>query len=439
MFGFFFTGSKRPNGLTLRARVMSLQTDNFLGNFGFNFDFDACINVRSSKEGNDIDEPVLAHRLVLSSASARFRNLLAAGQQESPIAKIDIDLREIPNSINAFKAMLSGLYTGELNFALADHSEILAVARHCEVPTIESKLLAASHQEPAPFAALFSQQKFPTIAPNPPWQTYLHTLLALYMQPGLLASTFGGLMMPCQTTAPLHPPPTPPADESRASADESSSPRTTPTAYNEKIVPNDDKEGWCRNKKYIEKVDSGFMCTVCRKVYGRYNSVSYHVTIYHRNPPIRCDESGCQFSTREARYIHFHKYYRHHIPLPDSIDLGSRKCPFCRHVSKSPAMLEKHIARHVPERKEKLAENFSCDQCMYRGKTEALLDRHKQFAHSADVFPRRIRCSLCPFASSSQHALILHIASSHSPSESMQNVERTAPQVAEQLVPITEV
>ncbi|RCN42056.1 hypothetical protein ANCCAN_11981 [Ancylostoma caninum] len=80
--------------------------------------------------------------------------------------------------------------------------------------------------------------------------------------------------------------------------------------------------GWCRNKKYIEKVDSGFMCTVCRKVYGRYNSVSYHVTIYHRNPPIRCDESGCQFSTREARYIHFHKYYRHHIPLPDSIDLG---------------------------------------------------------------------------------------------------------------------
>ncbi|RCN42055.1 BTB/POZ domain protein [Ancylostoma caninum] len=152
---------------------MSLQTDNFLGNFGFNFDFDACINVRSSKEGNDIDEPVLAHRLVLSSASTRFRNLLAAGQQESPIAKIDIDLREIPNSINAFKAMLSGLYTGELNFALADHSEILAVARHCEVPTIESKLLAASHQEPAPFAALFSQQKFPTIAPNPPCRKQL--------------------------------------------------------------------------------------------------------------------------------------------------------------------------------------------------------------------------------------------------------------------------
>ncbi|VDM78160.1 unnamed protein product [Strongylus vulgaris] len=221
---------------------MSLQTDNFLGNFGFNFDFDACINVRSSKEGNDIDEPVLAHQLVLSSASARFRNLLAAEQQqESPMAKIDIDLREIPNSINAFKAMLSGLYTGELNFALADQSEILAVARHCEVPTIESKLLAAN-QEPAPFAALLPN-KFPTITPNPPpWQTYLHTLLALYMQPGLLASTFGGAMLPCQTASLLQPSTTP-VDDNRASADESSSPRTTPTAYNEKIVPNDDKEG----------------------------------------------------------------------------------------------------------------------------------------------------------------------------------------------------
>jgi hypothetical protein len=35
----------------------------------------------------------------------------------------------------------------------------------------------------------------------------------------------------------------------------------------------------------------------------------------------------------------------------ESIDTASRKCPFfgCRHVSKSPAMLEKHIARHVAD------------------------------------------------------------------------------------------
>uniref|UniRef100_A0A1I8EPM1 BTB domain-containing protein n=1 Tax=Wuchereria bancrofti TaxID=6293 RepID=A0A1I8EPM1_WUCBA len=90
----------------------------------------------------------------------------------------------------------------------------------------------------------------------------------------------------------------------------------------EVIIPSSEREGWCRNKKYIERVPSGYMCTVCQKVYGRYNSVSYHVTIYHRNPPIRCDEEGCKFSTREARYIHFHKFYRHRIPLPENIDLG---------------------------------------------------------------------------------------------------------------------
>nr|CAD2179538.1 unnamed protein product [Meloidogyne enterolobii] len=119
----------------------------------------------------------------------------------------------------------------------------------------------------------------------------------------------------------------------------------------ELLLPPNDKEGWCRNKKYIQIVKMGYRCLLCNKVYGRYNSVSYHVTIYHRNPPIRCEEQGCQFTTREARYIHFHKYYRHQIALPESIDLASRKCPLlgCKHVSKSPAMLEKHMQRHVAD------------------------------------------------------------------------------------------
>uniref|UniRef100_A0AC34GLM7 C2H2-type domain-containing protein n=1 Tax=Panagrolaimus sp. ES5 TaxID=591445 RepID=A0AC34GLM7_9BILA len=100
-------------------------------------------------------------------------------------------------------------------------------------------------------------------------------------------------------------------------------PSSTPpeSETNDQLIVSNDKEGWCRNKKYIETVPNGYRCTVCRKVYGRYNSVSYHVTIYHRNPPIRCGVEGCPFTTREARYIHFHKYYRHGIKLPESIDL----------------------------------------------------------------------------------------------------------------------
>ncbi|VDD95992.1 unnamed protein product [Enterobius vermicularis] len=150
--------------------------------------------------------------------------------------------------------------------------------------------------------------------------------------------------------------------------------------------------GWCRNKKYIERVPNGFMCTVCRKIYGRYNSVSYHVTIYHRNPPIKCDEEGCQFTTREARYIHFHKYYRHHIALPDSIDLGSRKCPFCRHVSKSPAMLEKHISRHMPNCSRVGRAYSTCQQYPTDMNPQLKLHEHIS-AHQPDVF----QCSECSY------------------------------------------
>uniref|UniRef100_A0A0N4ZHU1 C2H2-type domain-containing protein n=1 Tax=Parastrongyloides trichosuri TaxID=131310 RepID=A0A0N4ZHU1_PARTI len=189
--------------------------------------------------------------------------------------------------------------------------------------------------------------------------------------------------------------------------------------HNEAIVPSDDNEGWCRNKKYIQKVDNGYMCIVCKKIYGRYNSVSYHVTIYHRNPPIQCTEDGCSFSTREARYIHFHKYYRHGIPLPQSIDLESRKCPFCRHVSKSPAMLEKHIARHVPEsiKNGKKTKCPKCDEMFDKQKT--LLDHIK--SHESDNV---INCVLCnmSFSTASElekHKLTVHLCDTSCSEESI--------------------
>uniref|UniRef100_A0A0K0E9T9 C2H2-type domain-containing protein n=1 Tax=Strongyloides stercoralis TaxID=6248 RepID=A0A0K0E9T9_STRER len=123
-------------------------------------------------------------------------------------------------------------------------------------------------------------------------------------------------------------------------------------------LPNINEEGWCRNKKYIEKIQDYFMCKICKKQYSRYNSVSYHVTTYHRNPKIECSEPGCKFSTREARYIHFHKYYRHHIPLPDSVDLTNLTCHYCGHVAKSPKMVEKHLKKHDGEIKK-----VTCPEC----------------------------------------------------------------------------
>lgn len=38
-------------------------------------------------------------------------------------------------------------------------------------------------------------------------------------------------------------------------------------------IPDDDKEGWCRNKKYIKKTPTGYQCTVCKKTYGRCGEI----------------------------------------------------------------------------------------------------------------------------------------------------------------------
>lgn len=186
-------------------------------------------------------------------------------------------------------------------------------------------------------------------------------------------------------------------------------PSTSPLDNNgDVLVPSSEKEGWCRNKKYIQTVQKGYRCTVCNKVYGRYNSVSYHVTIYHRNPPIKCEEQGCQFTTREARYIHFHKYYRHGVPLPESIDLASRKCPFfsCKHVSKSPAMLDKHINRHVADCT-KDGQNYDCPKCPYSTKQQREMFEHlrshqlgtsmKEEPGVGPILNETYKCGECPF------------------------------------------
>lgn len=34
-------------------------------------------------------------------------------------------------------------------------------------------------------------------------------------------------------------------------------------------LPADDRDGWCRNKKYIKKTPTGYQCTICKKTYGR--------------------------------------------------------------------------------------------------------------------------------------------------------------------------
>lgn len=54
----------------------------------------------------------------------------------------------------------------------------------------------------------------------------------------------------------------------------------------------------------------------------------------------------------------------HIVDPKTNIFTVSRKCPFCRHISKSPAMLEKHIFRHVQDCL-KSGNQYSCLKCNY--------------------------------------------------------------------------
>ncbi|XGW12553.1 hypothetical protein V3C99_013326 [Haemonchus contortus] len=300
--------------------------------------------------------PMAGNEDRLRKASPFLATLLSEREfQESRFLQLQL---ASSNAEFTFTKVMTFLNTGDFDMTGCTSEQMLAVANECRILSLQERALECL---PAPLPKPVSRYPtttaalplpcpvpiFPSSAPNP--------FLFVDLQSQIHAANLLQMMMTQLHT--VNPPQELLDDKSIKKRRVYGDTREMKKAHSldsdepydnlgDVIIPSTDKEGWCRNKKYIEKTDGGFMCMVCKKVYGRYNSVSYHVTIYHRNPPIKCDLPGCQFTTREARYIHFHKYYRHGIPLPDSIDQGSRRCPHCRHVSKSPAMLEKHIRRH---------------------------------------------------------------------------------------------
>jgi hypothetical protein len=318
---------------------------------------------RDSSSGAALkNELIYGHSAVLSKSTYLLSLLTQAlksamANGASSLFHIKLDLSVISDAMDSFKSVLSYLYTGEVRITQKNAQNLAVLSQLFGLPSLEllvnCQMVAYSNLLAAMLGNLRANQQLPLLElPKTDSETFTGSVTND-------SSPILSLPSPPQMMAFLPLPKSPLSDvsseelsgrSSTNSAECTSRPNGVPSfSKSELIVPSNDKEGWCRNKKYIETVKGGFRCTVCNKVYGRYNSVSYHVTIYHRNPPIQCDEPGCNFTTREARYIHFHKYYKHQVPLPGNIDLDSRKCrfPSCRHVSKSPAMLEKHLTRHL--------------------------------------------------------------------------------------------
>uniref|UniRef100_A0A158R4M7 BTB domain-containing protein n=1 Tax=Syphacia muris TaxID=451379 RepID=A0A158R4M7_9BILA len=419
-----------------------------------------------AKSSDTATKTFKVHRIILAAGSQYFKALFEDKKMEA-ISEIDLNICA-ENAICCFGSLLNFLYTGCLHMSECTPLQMIKIAKLYEVGDVIEMLLPYIQELPSInsnfLPVLFSSFLIPSqtatlelllkTSEQKNNMNYLNDKLmdfqsemARLSQPFLESQIYNNSSMP-QNLLPSTKQPDSEllqrhtkrrrraesqdneinektmnlsaCDETQANSADSFSPMS------DIIVPSNDREGWCRNKKYIEQVENGFMCTVCKKIYGRYNSVSYHVTIYHRNPPIKCDIEGCDFSTREARYIHFHKYYRHHIDLPNTIDLGCRKCSYCTHVSKSPAMLQKHIAKHLSEvgkatvhyaendgetlenteaqevfkekqQFEKNVASYPCHCCNYRGQSETLLKQHLLFKHSQDTFERKLSCKLCQY------------------------------------------
>uniref|UniRef100_A0A915PHP5 BTB domain-containing protein n=1 Tax=Setaria digitata TaxID=48799 RepID=A0A915PHP5_9BILA len=377
---------------------------------------------------NGYSKQIFAHQIIIHCFSNILKELTDDLTKKIDLQEINLSLNSV-DEVNCFEALINFMYTGLLETANCEPKILKQLATFYEMYDVINLM------QPSQLNALslnhLSDSHMSTVTSSSAMKEWLHHFMQTTRQNPIDATnTFITKKM-------------------------ESWDKTTRTANDigdlkhELIIPSSEREGWCRNKKYIERVQTGYMCTVCRKVYGRYNSVSYHVTIYHRNPPIRCDEEGCKFSTREARYIHFHKFYRHHIPLPENIDLGSRKCVLCRHISKSPAMLEKHISRHLqycprkghnyqcPQCDKQISSqqemldhmamhteqeesSYPCKHCKYRGQTERSLRQHVLFKHTSDMFSRKFKCNHCKYASTDPVSLATHYEKMH-PEQSLIN------------------
>ncbi|VDM23943.1 unnamed protein product [Toxocara canis] len=376
-----------------------------------------------------------AHRNVLASGSNFFKEVFNVKAEKDDEQEIKLKLNN-DGAVSCFESLLDFLYCGVLDISKNDPNHLMQIAKLYQVKEAE-ELLQPYCREPTPPAVA----SLPTLPISsvlfPPQSATLEALMNGSALPNsTLVQNFNAFEVQMQLARFAAQRLTQQqflAPQTGLESDENDSVTMAAELYEgsteeggetfdnmgDIIVPSSDREGWCRNKKYIERVPNGFMCTVCRKVYGRYNSVSYHVTIYHRNPPIKCDEEGCQFSTREARYIHFHKFYRHRIPLPDSIDLGSRKCPFCRHISKSPAMLEKHISRHVTDYS-RAGTQLKCPHCNVEMLTQKEMLEHvvthqqqDSNFHCEQCSYRKITCELCQYACAEPANLKAHYKRMH--------------------------
>ena len=104
------------------------------------------------------------------------------------------------------------------------------------------------------------------------------------------------------------------------------------------------------------------------------NSVQ-HITVLQKNlSPKMCDICGYRAKDSNIYYIHFHKYFRHGVPLPQG--WKPFKCDFCGKEFFTKFQLKEHKLTHFEETP------FVCEHCGNGFKTRTCLNSHVFHKHS---------------------------------------------------------
>ena len=123
-----------------------------------------------------------------------------------------------------------------------------------------------------------------------------------------------------------------------------------------------------------------------------------HISVLKKNlSPKVCDVCGYKAKDANIYYIHFHKYFRHGVPLPQG--WKPFKCDFCGKEFFTKFQLKDHKLTHFEETP------FVCEHCGNGFKTRTCLNSHVFHKHST---VKRHKCPECVKTFKTHTQMIVH-------------------------------
>lgn len=153
-----------------------------------------------------------------------------------------------------------------------------------------------------------------------------------------------------------------------------------------------------------------YNCAECKQEFSLYSSFQTHKKTIHGKEKQKCTQ--CDYKTARPDNLKKHVNTKHY----EGENKGKRRprlaCHVCFKTLADKCSLNGHIRTAHPEVLHSVELDLtilSCDQCDFKGSSQASLKNHRKFAHDGVQFP----CSECRYVGKSQHLLNKHFRDKH--------------------------